>query len=326
MSEKQTQVASYLEKLSPAQLVADEKVKEKFVQLYNAIHGTSMGESMYHKEQFNIMKIINETPVLQECTKLSLYGCFLDISVMGLSLDSGSKPLAYITSRNAKVKVNGIDVWEKRASITVSPYGELVMRIRAGQIKNADNPVIVYDGDKINVGLNDQGHKVVKNYDAQIPRKENAKIIGGFIRIERHGGAFENTWVDVSEMDRLKGYSARNNSKYVDNGNGGKKRVDGDANALFTSFNGQIDPGFFEAKIIKHAFRSYPKVRTGEFTQLASQEELVEEPINYNLNSIPENTAARKTQNANADKYEAFGKTEEAETVTVVIQDDSDAF
>jgi len=279
---KQTSVTTYIEKLTPAQMVVDENVSGKFIQLYDAIHGAKMGESIYQKEQFNFMKVINENQPLQECTKLSLYGCFLDIAVMGLSLDQGTKPLAYMMSRKANTGTREKPQWESRASITVSPYGELVMRIRAGQIKRADNPIIVYEGDNIKVGLSAQGHRVVKEYDAAIPRKKDALIIGGFIRIERHDGSFECPWVDVVEMDRLKNYSAKSNSKYVADGNGGKKRVPGDANALFSSNNGQIDPGFFEAKIIKHAFRSYPKIRVGEFTTLQTQVE--DEPkIDYGL-------------------------------------------
>jgi recombinational DNA repair protein RecT len=297
---KQQSITAYIENLSPAQMVIDEKVSGKFIQLYEALHVEKKGKSIYQKEQFNFMKLLNENTSLQECTKLSLYGCFLDVAVMGLSLDQGTKPLAYMLPRKAKTKnANGAEVWESRASITVSPYGELVMRIRAGQIKRADNPIIVYEGDIIKVGLSVQGHRVVKEYEAAIPRKKDALIIGGFIRLERHDGSFENPWIDISEMDRLKNYSAKNNAKWEDdldtNGNRvkigtepngspkyRKKRVIGDANALFSSNNGQIDPGFFEAKIIKHAFRSYPKIRVGEFTTLQTQVD-DEHKIDYNL-------------------------------------------
>lgn len=283
----QTQVANYLESLSPAQLVADKKVTEKFVTLYNAIHGGAVGESIYQKEQFNFNKLIQETPALQECTKMSLYGCFLDVAVNGLSLDNTSKPLAYMVSRNAKTKTaNGQEAWEKRASIIVSPYGELLMRMRAGHIKKADNPIIVYEGDTIKVGLNAQGHRVVKEYDAQIPRKQGAKIIGGFLRIERHDGAFECSWVDIAEIERLKGFSNKQNRGTA---------AESKANALYTSNNGQIDSGFFEAKIIKHAFRSYPKIRIGDFTGLQTEAEEPETAINYNLAETPQTNNTNQT-------------------------------
>ena len=34
---------------------------------------------------------------------------------------------------------------KKRAYVSVTGYGELTMRMRAGQIKYADNPVVVYE-------------------------------------------------------------------------------------------------------------------------------------------------------------------------------------
>lgn len=61
-----------------------------------------------------------------------------------------------------------------------------------------------------------------------------------------------------------------------------KRRELGKANALYTSNNGSIDPGFLENKMIKHAFDAYPKVRTGKFTIMASDQE-EEEIIDYGL-------------------------------------------
>ena len=71
-----------------------------------------------------------------------------------------------------------------------------------------------------------------------------------------------------------------------------EKKNFGKANALYTSFNGGIDPGFLAAKMIKHAFKSYPKVSLrGQFTQLAPEPEeappAAEEIYGFN----PENTA-----------------------------------
>lgn len=306
-NQNQTAVTGYIEKLPLLQIVQDEKVSGKFIQLYDAIHGSKIGEIIYHKEQFNFNKLIQETPDLQQCTKLSLYGTFLDLAVSGLSLEKGSKPLAYVMSRSIKVKrEDGTEGYEKRAYLEVSPYGELLMRIRAGHIKHADNPVIVYDGDKIKVGLNAQGHKVVLEYETLIPRKENAKITGGFIRLERHGGAFENVWFDIADVIRLKNYSNKQNKGDANNDK---------SNALYRSNNGQIDSGFFEAKIVKHAFRAYPKVRTGEFTHMQTQE--VEEPINYGLDEPDVQTPEVVKEE------EAFGQTPEGETKTVTIEDES---
>lgn len=79
---------------------------------------------------------------------MSLYGCFLDIAVNGLTLDQTGHPLCYILSRNCKTgykNEHGNDIYEKRAYVSVTGYGELTMRMRAYQIKYADNPVVVYE-------------------------------------------------------------------------------------------------------------------------------------------------------------------------------------
>lgn len=86
---------------------------------------------------------------------MSLYGCFLDIAVNGLTLDQTGHPLCYILSRNCKLGTKR--TWErylrKRAYVSVTGYGELTMRMRAGQIKYADNPVVVYEGDHFKASL-----------------------------------------------------------------------------------------------------------------------------------------------------------------------------
>lgn len=73
--------------MKPAQLIEDERVQQKFVQLFDSIHGSQNGELFYAKEKFNFMKLVSENKTLSQCTPLSLYGCFLDVSVNGLSLE-----------------------------------------------------------------------------------------------------------------------------------------------------------------------------------------------------------------------------------------------
>jgi hypothetical protein len=309
MEKNQTNVTGYLDRLTPAQLVADEKVSAKFIELYNAIHGDKLGESIYNKEQFNFMKVLNDNPVLQDCSKLSLYGCFLDVAVNGLSLDNISKPLCYMIPRSVKTgrKIDGKDEYEKRATINITGYGELVMRKRAGQINYADNPVVVYDGDSFEAEIDENGKKVIR-YKACIPRKSK-KIIAAFIRIVRNDGSTDYQWMLEQDIERLKKFSSRANSYWKDG-----KRVEGEANALYSSNDGQVDSGFLENKMIKHAFDAYPKVRTGQFTQL----ETTQEPeINYNLETIPNSQGNEESfvQEQNTDIQEG-----------VVVNDETDTF
>ena len=86
------------------------------------------------------------------------------------------------------------------------------------------------------------------------------------------------------DIERLKHYSEKANSRYDQQA---RKRVLGDANALYTSNGGGIDPGFLENKMIKHAFDAYPKVRTGKFTVFETQEEPQEIDYGFNVEEIP---------------------------------------
>ena len=265
-----------LNSLPATKIVENENVEKKFIQMYNAIWGSQMGEQVYHKEVFNFQKLLRESPAVAECSKMSLYGCFLDMAVNGLSLDNTSHPHCYLIPRNVKTghkDESGRDVYEKRASVSVTGYGELMMRMRAGQIRYADNPVIVYEGDIFSISL-DNGVKKI-TYSAAIPRKSN-KVIGAFIRIVRCDGSEDYQWLLEGDIQRLAKFSAKNNS-YYKNG----QRVEGKANDLYYSQDGGIDPGFLENKTIKHAFDAYPKVRTGQYTIMQSQEE--EAVIDYGI-------------------------------------------
>jgi len=264
-----TQIQIKVEELNalvPTKIVENPQVEQKFVQMYNAIWGNEVGEQIYAREKFNFNKLLTENPSLQECSKISLFGCFLDMAVNGLSLDQTGRPQCYMISRNVKVKNGNTETWEKRAQIQVSAYGEVYMRQRAGQIKYCDQPVIVYDGDIFSVGLENGVKKIT--YQAAIPRKSN-KILAAFIRIVRIDGSEDYHWMMETDWLRLAYYSNKNNKNQG-------------ANALYTSNSGQIDQGFLENKITKHAFDVYPKVRIGNFTALATSEE-PEPKIDYGI-------------------------------------------
>lgn len=308
MSNQTQNLVAVLKSAKPAEIVDIEAVKNKFVSMHNAIHGSDKGELIYHKEAFNFKKQIAESPSLKECSPLSLYGVFLDINVNGLSLEQGSKPDCYIISRNHKTgqkDAQGKDIYEKRAALQVSPYGELKLRMRAGQIKYADNPVIVYDCDTFEIGLNTQKKLEVLDYRRNPNRPKDAKIVACFVRIERHDGSYEMPYLDMDDIERLKGYSARQNAKWDP---AQRKMVPGAANALYSSNNGQIDTGFLAAKTIKHAFSTYPKVPTGKFSSL--EEDFNHQEIDYGID---------------ADAY-AAGATEDIEHVEVEGDPATDEF
>ncbi len=241
-------------------------IHKRFVSIYEQVHGGN-GKTFYEQEKFFFQRILTENPKLAACTKLSLYACFLEAAVNGISLDP-KKKMCYITPSSAKVG----NTWEQRASLELSPYGELYKRMLDGQIKYADNPKVVYEGDMFEPYEDEHGTKV--KYSPKVPRKSN-KIIACFIKITRNDGTLDYKWLFPNDMERLAGYSLRKNSR-------GGVRTDKEgnviqpkANELYSSgLDGQADAGFWEAKTIKHAFKSYPKMRVGtRVTKLATEKD-----------------------------------------------------
>lgn len=241
-----------LNQLRPMEIPEDERVKERFIQIYNLIHNSKEGALFYEKEKIYFLKAIRSSKDLQSCNPLSVYGTFIDLASMGLSLQGGTKSYIFILSYNANIGTRDKPDWEKRMYLEVSPYGELALRIHAGQIKYADNPVIVYEGDRFRPHINQNGIKII-DWEANIPRKSN-RIVGSFIRIVRPNDTFDFYYMTEDDISRLKTYSSKKNK--------------GEGNALYSSNEGQIDTGFLEAKTLKHAFRSFPKLNLGQFAVL----------------------------------------------------------
>ena len=112
-----------------------------------------------------------------------------------------------------------------------------------------------------------------------------------------------------SDWKRLSTFSAKQNK--------------GTANSLYTSNGGFIDTGFLENKMIKHAFDAYPKVRTGNYTSMETQQE--EPVIDYGL--VDEEKVNEPVQSvASADDTKIpFGEEKQLdapEPVQVAVSDD----
>lgn len=283
-SETKKLTITELKSMSPFQILEDTRVRERFVTLYNNIHNSEQGELFFEKEKYNLQRIIQASPNLAKCTGFSTYGVLLDIASMGLTLENASRPLIYIIPGSVNVGTKEKQTWEQRMSIEISPYGELDLRIQAGQLLYADRPVIVFEGDEFKPKVNETGQKVVV-YSAAIPRQSKT-IIGAFIKLTRPDRSFDFFWMLPEDIDRLKGYSLKKNQRKDKDGN-----VYGDANALYHSNEGQIDTGFLEAKVIKHAFKTFPKLRLGQFSALQQDEQVqasdygLDEPV---YNQVPQ--------------------------------------
>lgn len=262
-----------LQQTAPSQLANLPVLEERFVTLYEKTQGVAraQAEMAFAQEKYHFQKALSENPTLRECETLSLYGCFMDAAVQGLSFDP-KKKLAYLIPGNVNVGTRDEKKYVKRAALEISPYGELAIRMLTGQIKHADNPVIVYEGDSFEPFQDSSGKGV--NYTLNI--NHSTKIVGAFIRIVRMDGTEDYHWMLPNDWQRLAGYSEKKNF--------------GKANALYTSVNGGIDPGFLGAKLIKHAFKSYPKVNIiGTFTKTAPDpdEEPTQLPTPESIYGLP---------------------------------------
>lgn len=289
-----------LEQSAPAQIANIPEVADRFKNIYLIMNGGNNDKATvkYEAEKFHFMKLIQDKPDLQQCTKLSLYGCFLDMAVNGLSFDPAMKH-AYVVSFNTNVGTKQQPKWEKRATLMISGYGELSMRIRQNQLKYADNPILVYEGDEFRHGTKDG--KVFLDHVAAFPRKSD-NIIACYIRLERIDSSVDYKVLSIEEIMKLKAFSKDPNSKAWTDGL----------------------PGMVQAKTIKHAFRSYPKIRMGDFSQLqsntvdAEHEETTK--IDYGLNNNDD--ATQQLPQANG-QYAPNTIVTPAEQVTQPVDDNS---
>ena len=125
--------------MEPTAIVRNDNVRDKFIQIYEAMWtpstGTS-GEAAYERESRNFNRLLSEKEdVRKTCTKFSLFTAFLDVAISGLTLDPGTKAQAYLLARSVAVDSyydNGQkkNKYETHCMLTVSGYGELVLRAR----------------------------------------------------------------------------------------------------------------------------------------------------------------------------------------------------
>lgn len=258
-----------INKMNPLDIALSPLVKQRFIQIYDTLWGEGMGEAAYERESIYFNRFLSENEKIRNAaTRFSIFTAFIDIAVCGLSVEPGAQALCYLQGRNSKIgkDANGKDMYEGRLTLTVSGYGELTLRARSGQIKYADNPVIVYEEDGFTFSDTD-GRKSV-SYTLNLPHKSN-NIVACFIRITRTDGSVDYAVMLEEDWKRLSDYSAKQN-RYYDREH--REWVERGPNDLYKSNEGGIDTGFLMAKCIKHAFKTYPKVRIGKATELATEQ------------------------------------------------------
>jgi len=258
-----TTFIDHLEKITKDQIPFDSHAADKFLLVYKAKFGENGADSFYEEQSNLFSNFVKESDSLKKCSGFSLFNAFISIAVNGLSLEKNASTQCYLEPRSVRIGKDsaGKDIREIQAALQISGYGELLIRKRAGQIKDVNNPVIVYDCDSFAYGERDG--KVFVNYTKTFPRKPEAKIIAGYVKITRPDNSIDYKVMDLEDVRRLMSYSEKNNKRWDDHL---RMYVDGKANALYgKSPDGSgIDSGFFAAKIIKHAFKTFPRISVGE--------------------------------------------------------------
>lgn len=282
-----------INKMSPLNIVLSAPVKQRFIQIYDTLWGEGSGEAAYERESIFFNRLLaNDERLVKGATRFSIFTAFIDLAVCGLSVEPGVRALAYLQGRNYKIGKNpeGKDIYEGRLTLTISGYGELVLRSRCGQIKYADNPVIVYEEDSFSFSDTD-GRKSVC-YTCNLPHKSN-NIIACFIRITRTDGSIDYAVMFEEDWKRLSDYSSKQN-RYWDKDQ--RRWIDKGPNELYKSNEGGIDTGFLMAKCIKHAFKTYPKVRIGKGTELQTEQEETASSIDDFYGIRPDANQPMKTE------------------------------
>ena len=304
-----------LNKMGAFGIAKSDIVRDKFINIYDTLWGAGTGEAAYERESIYFNKLLRDTPALQKGTPFSLFTAFIDLAVCGLSLEQGTRALCYLIGRNYNTGTKEAPKWENRVVLTISAYGELVLRARAGQIRHADNPVLVYDNDEFS--FSDKGGRKEVDYTCHLPHNGH-KVVACYLRITRADGTIDYSVMTEEDWSRLAQYSAK------------QDRKNHQANELYTANDGAIDTGFLMAKCIKHAFKTYPKVRIGRGTELQSQQvDEKEMEINDDLYGVvdPETGEIKQNADATPQQAEAFGPPANDVSAGVTVDtDDDDAF
>ena len=203
-----------INKMNPLDIALSAPVRQRFIQIYDTLWGEGTGEPAYERESIFFNRILADNEKLMNgATRFSIFTTFIDLAVCGLSVEPGVRALAYLQGRNTKIGrgADGKDIYEGRLTLTISGYGELVLRSRCGQIKYADNPVLVYEEDSFSFS-DTNGAKSV-SYTCNLPHK-SGHVIACFIRITRTDGSVDYSVMYEEDWNRLAGYSAKQNKRW----------------------------------------------------------------------------------------------------------------
>ena len=289
--------------------IAHEQIPElahdKFIQVYSQKFGEETAEAFYEEQRGYFLNELTSGPykeLLQNAKGTSIYFAFLFLAINNLSLEKGLSTSCYLECRRIKVgeKVDEksgkkVGIYESNAVITVTGYGEIILRQRAGQIRSVDNPKVVYDCDSFRFGERD-GKSFVE-YEKSIPRPAGARVVACYVRIIKKDGSVDYFVLDTDEILRLKQYSGKAN-QYWDND---RRVMVKRPNALYgnQSDGSDIDTGFLKSKTVKHAFKGYPKLSIGSGGAMEADKDTDPQPEPVQQSATPANGVSVETDDDN---------------------------
>lgn len=279
-------------KTAPHEQIPD-LAHDKFVEVYSQKFGPDKAEAFF-EEQKNLF--INELTYgsykdfLKQADAMSIYFAFLFLAINGLSLEKGTTTTCYLECRRVKIgedpnrrNAKGYPeaIYQTSAVITITGYGEIVLRQRAGQIRSVDSPKVVYDCDTFRYGESDG--RPTLTWEKCLPRPQGSKIIACYVRIIKNDGSADYFVLDTDEILRLKAYSGKSNW--------------GKANALYgiKEDGSDIDTGFLKSKTVKHAFKGYPKLSIGAGGAFESDKDIEQTPAPDSTQETPANGVKSQT-------------------------------
>ncbi len=241
-------------------MTTEETLKERksqFITIFAGLHGIDtqdpagflLCENMFESELFNFLQMFKADQKRETTTPDSRAAVFLEVVSNGLTFSPAMNQV-YLMQRNFTVETEGMSNGQKtivktseaRLQWQKTVDGKLFLCIKAGSVVSIKPPVIVYQGDHYQ--YEDRSGEDHLQYIERADKTDNDKIIGGYVWVREPGGVKTLFRMDMQDIDRLVGYSARN---------GG-----GTANALYKGGpGGQIDRGFFKTKIKTHALNNY---------------------------------------------------------------------
>lgn len=247
---------SKLQQLQPWEVPTNADVQSHIITLFNQVHGEG-GEAFAERESRYLNRLICDDKNKWNVTSLSVFLAYVDLAVKNLTLEPGAQALCYLLNRSIQLKgQDGKDYYENRAYISITGYGEILLRQRAGQIRHCDSPTVVYEGDTFNY-VEEDGRKHI-TYGLNLSHNP-ANPIACFMKITRLDGSVDYAIMLPEGWHRLKNYSLKQNAR------GRRDKENAKANDLYSSgVGGSIDPGFLIAKCVKHAFANYPKLPIGK--------------------------------------------------------------